>query len=62
MSKLVCLITDLVVIAAAANFIFFTYPDDSWHKFAYYVAGMSFGWYCTIRYRETRGKGGYKNE
>ena len=57
MIKIAYLIADLVVIAAAVNFLLFTYPDDGWHKFAYYVAGMSFGWYCTVRYREIRNKG-----
>lgn len=50
MVKVLSLLGDLFVLCTAINFLVFAHPDDGWHRFTYYIAGMSFGWYCTMRY------------
>lgn len=48
-------VVDLIVIMAAVNFLM-SDTNDGWHRFTYYLAGMSFGWYCTVRYRQIKSK------
>lgn len=49
------IVADLMVVIAAVNFLM-SDPSDGWHRFTYYLAGMSFGWYCTVRYRQFKNK------
>lgn len=53
-TPLLQILADIIVLASAGNFLFFGSTIDDWHKFAYYIAGMSFGWYCTMRYMQIK--------
>ncbi len=54
MDRAVYLIADLLVVIATVNFLFFAYPEDSWHRFMYYICGATFGGYVVFRYRQIR--------
>ncbi len=45
---------DIVVIIGAMVVVNMVWPDDSWHKFVYYICGASFGGYAVFRYRQLR--------
>ena len=45
---------DILVIVGAMVIVNEIWPEDSWHKFIYYICGAGFGGYVLFRYRQLR--------
>lgn len=45
---------DIVILLGAVIIVNMVWPEDNWHKFAYYICGASFGGYVVFRYRQLR--------
>ena len=45
---------DIVILLGAIIIVNMVWPEDSWHRFVYYICGASFGGYVVFRYRQIR--------
>ncbi len=50
----VSIIIGIAVIIGAVIIVSMIWPDDSWHKFVYYICGASFGGYAVFRYKQLK--------
>ncbi len=50
----VSVIVDILVIVGAMVVVNKVWPEDSWHRFVYYICGASFGGYVVFRYRQIK--------